>query len=66
MGDEAGDGGPAGVVGAEDLAEERPQGDQRGEDPVQPDADGGQRVGDDVLGEDIGERQLAILKELAE
>ena len=36
VGDQAGDGGAAGVVGAEDLAEEDPQGDQRGEDPVVP------------------------------
>ena len=64
MGDQAGDGGPAGVVGAEDLAEEDPQGDQRGEDPVQPPADGGQGLGEDVLGEDVGERQAAVLEEL--
>ena len=65
VGDQAGDGGPAGVVGAEHLAEEHPQGDQRGEDPVQPPADGGQRLGEDVLGEDVGERQVAVLEELA-
>ena len=27
-------------------------------------ADGGQRLGDDVLGEDVGERQVAVLEEL--
>ena len=64
VGDQAGDGGPAGLVGAEDLAEEDPQGDQRGEDPVQPPADGGQRLGEDLLGEDVGERQAAVLEEL--
>ena len=64
VGDQAGDGGAAGVVGAEDLAQEDPQRHQRGEDPVQPAADGGQRFGDDVLGEDVGERQVAVLEEL--
>ena len=62
--DEAGDGGPAGVVGAEHLAEEHPQGDQQGEDPVKPPSDGGQRVGEDIVGEDVGERQPAVLEEL--
>ena len=65
VGDQAGDGGAAGVVGAEDLAQEDPQRHQRGEDPVQPAGDGGQRLGDDLLGEDVGERQVAVLKELA-
>src|SRR5262245_39001 len=64
VGDQAGDGGAAGVVGAEDLSEEDPQRDQRGKDPVQPTADGGQGLGNDLLGEDIGERQVAVLKEL--
>jgi hypothetical protein len=38
-----------------------PQGNQRGEDPVQPPADGGQRVRDDL----VGERQPAVSEELA-
>jgi hypothetical protein len=64
VGVQAGDGGPAGVVGAEHLPQEYPQGDERGEDPIQPAADGGQRVREDVLGEDVGERQPAVLEEL--
>ena len=62
---QAGDGGAAGVVGAEDLAQEDPQGDKRGKEPVQPAGDGGQRLGDEPLGEDVGERQVGVLKELA-
>ena len=49
-----GGGAAAGMVGAEDLAEEHPRGDERGEDPVQLLADGGQRVGNDP----VGERQI--------
>ena len=64
MGEEAGDGSAAGVVGAEDLAQEDPQRNQRGEDAVQPAGEGGQRLGDDRFGEDVGERQVAVLKEL--
>jgi hypothetical protein len=65
VGDQAGDGGATRLVGGEGLAEEDPQGDDRGEDPVQPSADGGQGLGDDLLGEDVGERQAAVLKELS-
>src|SRR5687768_17941266 len=57
VGDEAGDRGAAGLVGGEGLAEEDPEGDERGEHPVPPPADGGQRVGDDVLGEDRSEER---------
>ena len=64
MGDEAGDGGAAGVVGTEDLAQEDPKRNQWGEDPVQPAGEGGQRLRDDLLGQDVGERQVAVLKEL--
>jgi hypothetical protein len=64
VGDQSGDGGPARVVGVEDLPEEHPEGDERGEDPVQPGADGSQRVRDDLVGEDVGERQPAVLEEL--
>jgi hypothetical protein len=64
VGDQAGDGGPARLVGAEDLPEDHPQGDQRGEHPIEPPADGRHRVGDDIVGEDVGERQAAVLKEL--
>ena len=64
VGDQAGDRGPARLVGGEGLAEEDPQGDDRGEHPVQPSADGSQRLCDDLLGEDVGERQAAVLKEL--
>jgi len=64
VGDQAGDGGAARVVGAEDLPQEDPQRDHRREDPVQPAGEGGQRPGHDLFGEDVGERQLAVLKEL--
>src|SRR5262245_35797479 len=53
----------AGSSSATNLSEEHPQGDQRGEDPVQPVADRGQRLRDDPLGEDVGERQAAVLED---
>jgi hypothetical protein len=53
------------MVGAEHLPEEHPHGDQWKEYPVEPPAEGGERLGDDFLGEDRGERQVAILEELA-
>src|SRR5215472_10228355 len=53
------------MVRAEDLAQENPERDQRGEDPVQPAGDGGQCLGDGLLGEDLGKRQVAGLKKLA-
>jgi hypothetical protein len=65
VGDQAGDGGAAGVVRAEDLAQEDPERNQRGEDPVQPAGDRRQRLLDDVFGQDVGERQVAVLQELA-
>src|SRR5205807_284380 len=65
VGDQAGDGGTAGVVGAEDLPQENPERDQGGEDPVQPAGHGGQCLGNGLLGEDVGERQVTVLKELA-
>jgi hypothetical protein len=40
------------VVGTQDLAEEHPQGDEWGENPVQPVPDRGQRVGEDLVGEE--------------
>src|SRR4051812_34872377 len=65
MGDQAGDGGAAGMVGTQDLSQEDPQCDQRGKDAVQPAAQRGQGLGDHVFREDIGERQLTVLEELA-
>ncbi len=65
MGDQASDGGAAGVVGAEDLPQEDPERHQGGEHPVEPDANGGQRLGDDLLGEEIGEGEATVLQELA-
>ena len=65
MGDQAGDGGAAGLVGVEDLAEEDPEGHQRGEDPVVP---GGLDLAEGLLeaagGEDVGEGKAALLEEL--
>jgi hypothetical protein len=46
------------------LAQEDPQRHQRGELPVEPGADRGPRLGDDLFGEDVGERQVAVLEEL--
>jgi hypothetical protein len=65
VGEQSGDGGPARVVGAEYLPEEHPQGDERGEDPIQPLPNRGQRVRDDGVGEDVRERQAAVLEKLA-
>jgi hypothetical protein len=65
MGEQAGDGGAAGVIRTQDLPEKDPERDQRGEDPIQPAAQRGQRLGDHLFGEDVGERQLAVVEELA-
>jgi hypothetical protein len=65
MGDQAGDGSTTARVGTEDLAQEDPQRDQRGKDPVPPNhLNRRQRTRDYCLGEDVGERQIAVLKEL--
>jgi hypothetical protein len=53
VGEQAGDGGAAGVGRAQDLPQEDPQRDQRGEDPVQPAGDGGQRLREDLFREDV-------------
>src|SRR5262249_8901187 len=65
MGDQAGDGGAARVVRAKDLTQENPKRDQGGEEPVQPAGDGGQCLGDGLLGEGVSKRQVTVLKELA-
>src|SRR5262249_46248213 len=65
MGDQAGDGGTAGMVGAEDLSQENPECEQGGKDPVQPAAERRQRLGQNLLGENAGERQAAVLEKLA-
>ena len=65
VGEQAGDGGAAGVVGAEDLPQEDPERDQRRVDPAQPAGDGREGRCDAVLGEDVGEGQVAVLEELA-
>jgi hypothetical protein len=48
VGDQPGDGGAAVVVRTQDLPQEDPEGDQRGEDAVQPASDGVQRLGDET------------------
>ncbi len=63
VGEEAGDGGAAGMIRTQDLPEKDPERDQWGKDPVQPAGDGGQRLRDDLLGQDVGERQVAVLQE---
>src|SRR5262249_43142216 len=65
MGEQARDGGAAGMVGTQDLPEKDPERDQRGEDPIQPAAQRGQRLVDRFFREDIRERQLTVLEELA-
>jgi hypothetical protein len=66
MGDQAGDGSTTARVGTKDLPQEDPQRDQRGIDPVPPyHLARCQRSRDDSLGEDVGEGQIAVLKELA-
>src|SRR5205823_11793748 len=62
--DQAGHGGAAGMVRTQDLSEEDPERDQGGKDPVQPAGEGGQRLLQNIFGEDVGERQIAVLKEL--
>jgi hypothetical protein len=53
------------MVGTEDLPEKDPQGDQRGKDPVlEARAAGTQRLLNDLLGEDVGERQITVLEKL--
>jgi hypothetical protein len=65
MRDQAGDGGAAGLVGVEHLAEEDPEGHQRGEDAVLPGApDFRQRLGEAPRRQDIGEGKFAALEEL--
>jgi hypothetical protein len=64
MGDQAGDSSAAGRVGTQDLAQENPEGDQGGKDPVQPATERGQRLLDHLFGEGIGERQLTLLEKL--
>jgi hypothetical protein len=54
------------VIGAQHLAQEDPQGDERREDAVDPgDASLGQRLGDEVFGEDFAERQRLTQGKLA-
>ena len=66
MGDQPGDGGAAGLVGVEDLAEEDPEGHQRGVDPVVPGRlDLAEGLVEAVGGEDVGEGEAAVLEELA-
>jgi hypothetical protein len=65
VGDQAGDGGTAGVVCTEDLSQEDPQGDQGGKAPTQPAGDALQRLRESLFGEDVRERQVPVLEELA-
>src|SRR5262249_9445467 len=58
-------GSAAGVIRTQDLSEKDPERNQRGEDPVQPAAQRRQRLGNHVFGEDVGERQVTVLKDLA-
>src|SRR5262245_60959549 len=59
------DGGAAGLVGVEHLAEEDPEGHQRGEDPVLPGGrDLGHRLGEAARRQDVGEGEFSLLEEL--
>ena len=64
VGVEAGHGSPARLVGARAPGRGTPTGWPGGEDAVQPPADGGQGIRQDVLGQDVGERQAVALEEL--
>src|SRR5262249_28286410 len=64
VGDQPCDGGAGGGVGAEGLSQGDPERDQGGKDPVQAAADRGQGLRNNLFREDIGERQLLVLKEL--
>jgi hypothetical protein len=63
VGDERGDGGVAGVVGTPDWAQEAPERDQRGEEAVQPAGEGGEGLGEDLLGEEVGEGPVGVRKD---
>ena len=66
MRDQAGDRGAAGLVGVEGLAEEDPEGHQRVVDPVVPGRlDLAEGLVEALGGEDVGEREAAVLEELA-
>ena len=65
MRDQPGHGGATGLVGGEDLAEKDPEGHQRREDAVDPGGpDLAEGLLESVLGEDVGEGELAVLEEL--
>jgi hypothetical protein len=65
VGDQPGDRGAAGLVGVEHLAEEDPEGHQRGEDPVVPGRpDLAEGLVEAAGVEDVGEGELAVLEEL--
>src|SRR3954454_19756824 len=65
MRDQAGDGGAAGLVGVEHLAEEDPEGHERVEDAVLPGAvDFCQSLGEAPGREDVGEGEFALPEEL--
>jgi hypothetical protein len=65
MSNQAGDGGAARMVCAQDLSQEDPKCDQGREDSVQPVlAERGQRLGNHLLREDVGEGQIFVLKKL--
>jgi hypothetical protein len=65
MGDQASDCRAAGMICTQDLTQKDPQRDQWRIDPVQPArADRCQRLSDEILRENVAERQVAVLEKL--
>jgi hypothetical protein len=65
MSDQTGNGSATRMILAQHLAQEDPQRDQRRIDSIQPNRlDSCHRLHDDLLGENVGKWQLAILKKL--
>jgi len=65
MSDQAGNGGAAGMVSAQNLPQKDPQCDERRKDPIQPVlAKFGQRLSNNLLRKDVGEGQIPVLKKL--
>src|SRR5262249_30564884 len=65
MGEQAGDGGAAGMIRTQHLSQKNPQRDQRRIDPIEPAAQRGQRLSNYFFCEDVCKRQVSILKKLA-
>jgi hypothetical protein len=65
MGEQASDGGAAGMIRTQHLSQKDPQCDQRRKDPIQPAAQRGQRLNNHFFCEDVSKWQVFVLKKLA-